>query len=201
MAKYIHVVLRLPVQFGKFLFRAKTVHAAVSGNPRFPNAGPLVATLEERTQVLEKAMHGSAADRRAAREAVRDALVHLSDHVQSVAETAAGTVDISAVRALVESASMELRKVGPRTKGVFGAKYGAAPGSIDLTAPHSPQRDSHEWEVSLDQRTWTALPSTRQAKTQVMGLPIGTPHYFRHRFLTKDGHTAWSDPTVMIIVK
>ncbi|APR79918.1 Hypothetical protein A7982_05265 [Minicystis rosea] len=201
MAKYIHVVLRLPVQMGKFLFHAKAVLVAVKDNPRFPDAGPLVVPLGEGIVRLEEALHGTTAERSAAREAVRDALVHLGDHVQSVAEKAAGTVDLSAVRALVESAGMDLRKISTHPKATFAAKYGPVAGSVDLTAPHSPARDSHEWEMSIDQRTWMTLPSTRQAKTRVEGLPMGTAHHFRHRFLTKDGHTAWSDPTVTIIVK
>jgi hypothetical protein len=123
------------------------------------------------------------------------------DHVQGVAETAAGTVDLLAIQALVESSGMSLRKVGVPPKAVFAANYGPVPASVDLTAPASPKRDTHDWEVSTDQVNWKALPSTRQASTRVMGLPVGVPHHFRHRVLTKDGTTEWSDPTVMIIVR
>jgi len=35
----------------------------------------------------------------------------------------------------------------------------------------------------------------------VAGLPIGVAHYFRHRVLTKDGYSEWSDPVVMLVVK
>jgi hypothetical protein len=203
MARFIHIVLRLPSQLAKLLIFAKAVLAAMSNNPSFSNAAALLATLADRIQALEKVLKGSAAERRAAREAVCEALEHLRDHVQVVAETAppGGTVDLSAVQALVQGAQMDLRKVGAHPKLVFAAKHGPIPGSVDLTAPRSTQRDPHEWAVSTDQQTWTALPSTRQAKTRVTGLPIGMPHYFRHRLLTKDGYTQWSDPTVMIIVK
>ncbi len=92
VAKFIHVVLRLPSAIGKVLLYAKVVLAALTGNPRFPNASTLLAVLDDRIQALEKAMNGgSAADRRAAREAVRDVLAHLCDHVQGVAEMEAGT--------------------------------------------------------------------------------------------------------------
>lgn len=202
MAKFIHVVLRLPSQAAKLLIFAKLVLDSLTGNASFPNIGPLLATLAAAIQGLEKAMKGTAADRRAAREALHEVLLHLRDHVQGVAETAAGanTVDLSAIQALVEGTAMDLRKIGKPSKRVFAAMYGAVPGSVDLTAPRSPQRDPHDWAVSTDQHNWTALPSTRQASTQVTGLPIGMPHYFRHRLLTKDGYTEWSDP-VMIIVK
>ena len=56
-------------------------------------------------------------------------------------------------------------------------------------------------QISPDQLTWTSLPGTRRAKTRVTGLPVGVAQHFRHRLLTKDGFTAWSDPTVMLVVK
>ena len=33
------------------------------------------------------------------------------------------------------------------------------------------------------------------------GLPVGVTHSFRHRLLTKNGVTEWSDPFVTIVVK
>jgi hypothetical protein len=201
MAKYIFVVLRMPSKLLAILIYAKAVLAAMTGNAKFPNATALLAVLATAIQALDKAINGGkAADRRAAREAVKEALNHLADHVQSVAETAAGTVDLEAVRATVESAQMDLRKVGVPQKQVFAAKYGPFTGCVDLTAPRSKARDPHEWAVSTDQHNWSSLPSTRKAKTRVTGLPAGVAHYFRHRTLTKDGYTEWSDP-VMIVVK
>lgn len=201
MARYIFVVLRAPSQLAKLLLFAKAVWTAMSGNPNFPNAGQLLAILDDRILSLEKAMNTNAADRRAARGALGEALSHLADHVQGVAETAVGTVDIVAIRAMVLSAGLDLRKVNATQKAVFAAKYGPVPGSVDLTAPRSRARDPHEWQVSTDQITWVSLQTTRQASTRVTGLPIGVTHHFRHRLLTKDGYTEWSDPTVMIVVK
>lgn len=202
MAKFIHVVLRLPERSDKLLVRAKVVLAALVDNLKFPAAGALLLELDDRIQDLETAMtSGTATERRAGREAVRETLSHLRNHVQSVAEKGAGTVDLEAIRALVESAAMSLRKVTRPPKLVFAAKHGPVPGSVDLTAPHSPKRDTHEWEMSTDLQVWTTLPGTRQAKTRVTGLPVDVTHHFRHRLLTKDGYTAWSDPTAMIVVK
>jgi len=201
MARYIHVVLKLPSKIIKLLLLAKAVLTAMTGNASFPNPSPSLDTLDQRVTKLEAAIaSGTAAERRAACEALRETLLHLGDYVQSVAESQAGSVDILAVQALVETAGMKLRKVGARAKQVFAAASGPDPGSVDLTAPASPDRDPHEWQDSADASTWTSLPSTRKARTRVTGLPAGAPHYFRHRTLTKDGHTAWSDP-VMIVVK
>ena len=201
MAKFIHVVLKTKSSLHKLLLFAKLVLAAMTGNPAFPSPSPTLATLEQRIKDLEKALGGTGSDRSAALEALRETLQHLADYVQTVAEAQSGTADILAIQALVESAGMRLRKVGVHPKAVFAADYGPVPGSVDLTAPSSPQRDTHDWGVSTDQHTWTALPSTRKARTRVTGLPVGVPHHFRHRLLTKDGYTEWSDPTIMLVVK
>lgn len=162
----------------------------------------MLGTLEQRIKNLEAALSkGTSADRRAAQEALRSTLNHLGDDVQTIVEEQSDTPDLLAIQALVESVGMRLRKVGDHPKKVFAVRYGPVPGSVDLTAPASPQRDTHEWQIRSDQGDWTSLPSTRQAKAQVTGLPVGVAQHFRHRLLTKDGYTEWSDPTIMIVVK
>ena len=201
MAKFIHVVLKMPRSFKNLLVFALAVLAAMTGNSAFSST-LLLATLDQRIKDLEKSLQkgGTGTQRRAAAEALRETLQHLADYVKTVAEGQPSTVDVQALQALIESAGMRMRKVGAHPRAVFAAKFGAVSGTVDLTAPSSP-RDTHEWGVSTDQHTWTALPSTRRGKTQVTGLPVGVPHYFRHRLLTKAGFTEWSDPPAMIVVK
>ena len=202
MAKFIHVVLKLPSRSAKLLLFAQLVLDAMTGNPRFPNPSPPLTSLDAAIKVMEGVLKkGTATERSAAAAVLREILLHLADHVQTVAETQAGTVDLTAIQVVVESAGMRLRKVGVRPKAIFDALYGPFAGSVDLTAPASPKRDPHEWAMSTDQHSWTALPGTRRAKTRVTGLPVGVTHYFRHRTLTKDGFSGWSDPTVMIVVR
>jgi hypothetical protein len=202
MAKYIRVINKLPSQVLKLIVFAKLVLASMTNNPRFQSPSPGLDTLDARIKDLEKVLSiGSGTDRRAAKEALREVLKHLADYVETVAEVQNGSVDLVAIAALVESSGMRLRKVGAHPRAVFAAMYGPVQGSVDLTAPSSPKRDPHEWQVSTDQVTWSALGTTRRAKTRVKGLPVGVPHHFRHRLVTKDGFSEWSDPTVMIVVK
>ncbi len=201
MAKYIHVALKLPSRVAQLLIFAKLVLAALTGNPHFTSPSPTLASLAAAIKALEDVLKGPGADRQAAAGALRDVLGHLGEYVQLVAETQPGAVDLVAIQALVESANMRLRKHGPRQKAVFAASYGPVLGSVDLTAPASRKGDPHEWGVSIDGHTWTALPPTRKASTQVTGLPVGVMHYFRHRALAKNGSTEWSDPFATIVVK
>jgi len=203
MAKYIHVVLRVPRPRYKLFTYGKGVSTCLTGNPRYPaiDVGPLDASLLALSDAETASGLGAASAKAAAREVVMQELEHLRGQVQRVLEGQTGTADLNAIEAMAESAGMDLRRVVARPRAVFAAMYGDAPGSVKLTAPASRKRDTHEWAHSGDGLTWTGLPGTRQASTTVTGLPVGATQHFRHRLLTKDGYTEWSDPTVMIVVK
>src|SRR5689334_9295751 len=110
MAQFMYVVLKFPRPIAKFLVFAKPVVSAMEDSPKLPNATTLVAALAAAVQMLETAMSsGTSTDREAARGAVREALGHLANHVQLVAETAVGSADLAAIRATVESAGLGLR--------------------------------------------------------------------------------------------
>ncbi len=197
MAKYVHVVLKMPATAKELSLFSKTVRSSMTGNPRFPNPTPGLDVLSERIEALDATLSGgSAAETQAAKEALRECLKHLGFYVQSVAETASSTVDLGAIEALVESAGFALRRPGPRAKLGFAVKRGAEAGTADLTAPAS--RDPHDWAYSTDQHTWIALAASRQATMRATGLPVGVPLYFRHRLLTKTGYSAWSEPLAML---
>jgi hypothetical protein len=206
MAKYIHVVLDLPKPPRLTLLYAKTVLEAFTGNPHFPSPSPSLLVFEAKIALLDeleveaaRRAPGAAAARTAAREQVREHLFHARDYVQGVAETLSGTVDLLAVRAAVESAAMSLRKVSRHARFVFAAKPGPVPGSVELTAPASAKKDTHEWQHSGDQVVWVSVDGTRQARTRIDGLPVGLPRYFRHRMLTKDGVTPWGEVVVLVV--
>jgi len=59
--------------------------------------------------------------------------------------------------------------------------------------------DGTRWQYSLDQKTWTAMPVTLQAKTDVSGLTSGTTYAFRFRSVLKVGEATWSQVVVQLI--
>jgi hypothetical protein len=207
MAKYVHVMLDLPKLPSKTLIYAKTVLEALTANPHFLSPSPSLLVFESRVALLDemeveasRRMPGAVSARDAARERMREHLFHTRDYVQGVVETLSVTVDLTAVRAVVESAAMSLRDGSRHAKLVFAGKPGQAAGSVDLTAPASRKRDTHEWQHSGDQVDWVSVVGTRQARTTITGLPVGAVRYFQHRLLTKDGPTPWCAP-VMVMVK
>jgi hypothetical protein len=58
---------------------------------------------------------------------------------------------------------------------------------------------AYEWQYSLDQKTWTAMPVTLQAKTDVSGLTSRTTYAFRYRPVSKAGEATWSQVVVQLI--
>ncbi|MFT3770180.1 MAG: hypothetical protein QM820_32525 [Minicystis sp.] len=127
-----------PTAKGLSLF-AKTVRSSMTGNPRFPNPTPGLDVLSARIEALDAALiGGSAAEKQAAKEALRECLKHLGFYVQSVAETASTTVDLGAIAALVESAGFALRRPAPRAKLGFAVRRGTEAGTAELDRAGEP---------------------------------------------------------------
>ena len=56
------------------------------------------------------------------------------------------------------------------------------------------------FQVSTDERNWTACPNVMKAKTMVTGLTVGTTYYFRFQAHTRKGLGDWS-MTVSFVVR
>jgi hypothetical protein len=68
-----------------------------------------------------------------------------------------------------------------------------------IVAKSAGHRSAYEWQYSLDPETWTAMPVTLQAKTDVSGLTSGTTYAFRFRPVLKTGEATWSQVVVQPI--
>jgi hypothetical protein len=82
----------------------------------------------------------------------------------------------------------------------LGVKQGSVSGTVNLAAKAPAHRASYAWQYSTDQKTWTSVPQTLQAKTGVSGLTAGTTYYFRVQVLTMTGGGDWSQ-IVSLLVK
>ena len=74
------------------------------------------------------------------------------------------------------------------------ARQGALLGIIHVSVKVGGVRSTHEWQSSIDGKTWVDMPPTMQGKTTATGFTPGTTVYFRHRTLTKSGLSDWSQP-------
>ncbi len=196
--KRVLVSLHLPASVPALVSTAKAVVQAMTKNPSFPNPDPGLATVDAAIDVLQTAecgaqarTKGAVANRNEKRKALVTLLEQLKAHIQKVAD---GNPDTAA--AVIQSAGVAVRKTAPRQKQAFLVKAGAVAGTVKVTAQAAARRASYEWEYSLDGgKTWQAMPSTLQARTQITGLAQGTTVSVRYRAVTKAGEGDWSQPT------
>ena len=95
---------------------------------------------------------------------------------------------------------LEVALIGDHTKAVLKVSAGAKTGSVVLEANATTvlgallhRKHFFNWEYTTDGKTFTALPSTPEAKTMVAGLPPLTTVGFRVSATTsKSNTTPWS---------
>jgi len=184
------VSLKLPTRIKNFIAFAQSVATAMTDNTSFPTPTPTMATFAADVAALNTAetavlarTKGAAETRNAKLAVVRADLENLKTYVQTVA----GSVAPELASALIQSAGMTSRKVTPHSKPALAAKNGSVSGTVNLTAKAAARTAAYEWAYSTDQKTWTALPITLEAKTGVTGLAAGTTYYFRVQPLTREG--------------
>jgi len=57
----------------------------------------------------------------------------------------------------------------------------------------------YHWEHSLDQETWTPLPGTMLARTEVSGLESAKTYFFRFRAFTRAGWQDYSQVVSLLV--
>ena len=189
------VTLSLPKKIKSIISLAENIANAMNNNPSFPTPTPPIATLladiaalnTAETAVLSRTK-GAVETRNAKLAAVRNDLENLRGYVQIVA--GAGTP--ANAPAVIEAAGMTIRKVTTQDKPALAAKAGTVSGTIHLSAKAAGRTAAYDWQYSTDQKTWTTLPMTLQAKTGVTGLASGTTYYFRVQVLIRTGAENWS---------
>jgi hypothetical protein len=102
--------------------------------------------------------------------------------------------------AIIQSASMNVKKVTVRARRVFAVKPAAVSGSVVLVTAHAGRLAAYEWAFSTDGgKTWQQVRTTLQSKTTISGLQPGATVLFRSRPVTKKGDTDWSQPLSLMV--
>jgi hypothetical protein len=99
---------------------------------------------------------------------------------------------VTVILPIIHSAGMAVKKLTARNKADLAVTPGPVPGTAHLVAKSADHRSAYEWQYSLDPKTWTAMPVTLQAKTDVSGLTSGTTYAFRFRPVSTAGAATWS---------
>jgi uncharacterized protein (DUF2126 family) len=196
-------VLKLSKKVKNVITYAQSVATAIAADATsFASPTPSLATFQADISALATAeaavlarTKGAVETRNAKLAIVKSDLETLRTYVQGVSDTA---TPINAP-ALIESAGMTLRKVTLHDKAQLGVKQGAVSGTVMVMAKAAGKRAAYDWQYSTDQKTWTSVAPTLQAKTSVSGLTVGTLYYFRVQPLLPTGEQNWSE-TVSFVV-
>jgi hypothetical protein len=201
MAARSIVVLKLSPRVKNVLTFAQNVASALASNTHFPAPTPSLATFQADIAALNTAetavlsrTKGAVETRDAKLAIVKSDLENLKAYVQGVAATTPSDAD-----AIIESAGLTTRKVTLHDKPALAAKQGSVTGSVNLVAKSAAKRAAYNWQYSTDQKTWTTVPMTIQAKTGFAGLTAGTQYYFRVQPVTDSGVTDWSQVVALIV--
>jgi len=202
MARAI-AVLKLSPRVKNVIAFAQAVATAMTDNAHFPTPNPTLAVLQADITALNSAesavlarTKGAVEDRNVKLAVLRTGLETMKTYVQSVADAATP----SNAALIIESAGMGVRKITLHDKPVLGVKQGTVSGTVTLSAKAAGHRAAYAWQYSTDQKTWTSLPQTLQAKTSMSGLTAGTTYYFRFQALIMTGEQDWS-PIASLLVK
>jgi hypothetical protein len=205
MAVVIHrsiVVLKLPLSVPALLKTCQAIATAMTGNVHFPSPTPAITVVLAQIAALAAAeaatktrANGTVQARNDARVALVQSMHALKGQVQQAADASPEIAET-----IIASASMGVRKAPLRTKAPFVAKLGPTTGTVVLVAKAASRRAGYEWEWSADGgKTWTAMPTTLQAKTTLSGVASGTSAVFRFRPVTPKGEGDWSVPVPLLV--
>jgi hypothetical protein len=196
-------VLKLSPKVKNVVAFAQSMVTAMTDNTSFPSPNPPLATFQANVTALMNAeaavlarTKGAVEDRNAKLAVLKTNLETQKAYVQEVADAANPTNAAT----IIESAGMTTRTITLHDKPALGVKQGSVSGTVNLAAKAPAHRAAYAWQYSTDQKTWTSVPQTLQAKTGVSGLTAGTLYYFRVQVLTMTGEGDWSQ-IVSLLVK
>jgi hypothetical protein len=185
------VALKIRRRNNDRIHHARSVAAAMTGNPHFPSPTPTIAEFEARIDDADEAQArvligpiGSAARRNAKLAAVQSDLERLRTYVQTVAYASS-----KEARAIIESAGMSVKRPSLHDKQPLSVKRGLVTGSVVVVAKAAGDRATYEWQYSQVGEPWIDLEPTRQAKKIVEGLVAGRTYQFRVRSVTQAGRS------------
>ena len=196
-------VLKLSHRIKNVITFAQSVASTMASNTAsFPSPVPSLAVFEADIAALSAAetavlarTKGAVEIRNAKLAVVRGDLQTVKNYVQGVADTGPA----HNAEAIVQGAGFGVRKVTLHDKAALSVRQGSVSGTVNLAAKATAKRAAYDWEYSMDQKTWTPLPQTLQAKTGLSGLAPGSTYAFRMRSLTRKGEGDWSQVVTLLV--
>jgi len=177
----------------------------LTGNASVPNPTPSAAALKKKADDHGQANAdargggpGLVADRDAKRQDIELQIDQLVINVRATVRAQA--VDAATAVAMILSTGLSVRKSKTGKKRPLAAKHGSVSGDVFLAVLAVAKTAIYFWEMSVDQKVWTAVPETMKASTTVSGLTPGQVYYFRFRARTRKGLGDYSDVVKLMVL-
>ena len=125
----------------------------------------------------------------------------LLQYVQSIVDTQTPEEGIATIHA----AGLLVKQTKVLLKPLLAAKLTTTPGLVHLVANRlmlcgrTHKAVTFAWQWSLDGKTWTSVPSTPHAKTDVPGLALMTTYWFRVSATVGTKTGEWSQPVSLLV--
>lgn len=191
-------------RFGDFRDKVGTISANIAGNTTlFATPSPTVLVVNGHIVAMNDAqvlvgqrVPGSKAVRDNAFQVVKTDIRGWLRYVQGLAD--AGSYEQAII--LITSAGFEVKVNGIFMKPDLRIKLTNNFSVIKLIAKSAGPRGAYEWQQSINNgASWTNLPTTTKANTEVSGLTAKTSYLFRFRSVVKSVTSSWSNPVSIII--
>lgn len=205
MAKVKLNFRRLPVP--EKLTKGRQIITSVTGNPKFTNPVPPVATLTTAINELEAAYAAAQTAKHAWRNAV-DVQTAKSDAVDQVFSQCASYVEsvAGADESVISSAGMDPKSTGgaptlPEPPTGIEVTEGDHEGELDISWDSVSNAKSYLIQRSTDPNNsanWTHAGTSTKSSTTIAGLASGTRYWFRVCAVGAVGQSGWSDPGTKI---
>jgi hypothetical protein len=170
---------------------ANFVASSVAADPIFASPRPPIAVLRATVAAL-------GAVKKSARQAlavqVQRGLMTLKCYVQQVADDHPGEEAVIIVRA-----GMSVKHARGPSKPAFEAENLPVSGSVHLIVRAVKGRASYDCQYSTDEADWLFGAPTVRADATLHGLAYGTVYFFRHRTVTKEGVSGWSQVVSLLV--
>jgi hypothetical protein len=198
----VEVSLDLPTKVPELGAYTKRIVLCMTDNPWFPSPTTSLADVASAEADLESAQVATLTRERGTAQVRDDKLKVLVNLLKRLKAYVQGVADDNPENAgsIIESAGMNIKKRGSYAKPPFKVKPGKVKGSARPEARSAGDNAVYEWGWSIDGgKTWRTR-STKQASTDVDGLPSGQTCLFRLRVTTvKGGQGNWSETVEFLV--
>jgi hypothetical protein len=189
------------------LSKGRQIITSITGNPKFTNPVPPLATLTAGVNDLDAAYTAAQAAKQAWRNAVdvqtakSDALDQLISQCASYVESVAGPDE-----SVISSAGMDPKSAGgaptlPEAPTGVDVTVGDREGELDISWDPVSNAKSYLIQRSSDPNTaasWTHAGTSTKSSTTIDALTSGTRYWFRVCAVGAVGQSGWSDPATKI---